>query len=172
MSPLSSGATVAVSASGELTSALDLGTGRASQILARKMVLGSGTGAGKADRIWSDTRTLAASATEDLDLAGVLLDAYGSTVTFARIKGLVIAAADANTNNVIVGAAASNPWATLLGATHTLTLRPGAFVALGTGKADATGYAVTAGTGDLLKVANSAGGTPVTYSVHIIGASA
>ncbi|NUS82969.1 MAG: hypothetical protein HOY75_09485 [Streptomyces sp.] len=161
-----------MSASGELTSALDLGTGKASQILARKMVLGSGTGAGKADRIWSDRRTLAASATEDLDLAGVLLDAYGTAITFARIKGLVIAAASGNTNNVVVGAAASNPWATLLGATHTLTVRPGAFFAVGTGIADATGYAVTAGTGDLLKVANSAGGTPVTYDIHIIGVSA
>ncbi|MET9729669.1 hypothetical protein ABZZ79_03080 [Streptomyces sp. NPDC006458] len=170
--PLSSGATVAVSASGELTSALDLGTGRTPQSLARKMVLGSGTGAGKADRMWSDRRTLAASATEDLDLAGVLLDAYGAAVTFARIKGIVIAADDENTNNVIVGAAAGSPWATLLGATHTLTLRPGAFVAVGTGLADATGYAVTAGTGDQLKVANSGSGTPVTYDIHIIGASA
>ncbi|MEU6222245.1 hypothetical protein [Streptomyces sp. NPDC047042] len=169
--PLTSGATVAVSASGELTSALDLGTGRASQILARRMTLGSGTGAGKADRIWSDRRTLAASATEDLDLAGVLLDAFGAAVTFARIKGLIIAAAAGNTNNVVVGAAASAPWITLLGATHTLTLRPGAFVAVGTGAADAIGYAVTATTADLLKVANSAAGTPVTYDIHIIGAS-
>jgi len=170
--PLASGATVAVAASGELTSALDLGTGRTPQTLARKMVLGSGTGAGKADRIWSDRRTLAASATEDLDLAGVLTDAFGSAITFARIKGLVIAAADANVNNVIVGAAAGSPWSTLLGATHTLTLRPGAFVAVGTGLLDAVGYAVTAGTGDLLKVANSAGSSSVTYDIEIIGVSA
>ncbi|MFD3835312.1 hypothetical protein ACFWWC_03520 [Streptomyces sp. NPDC058642] len=169
---LSSGATVAVSASGELTSALDLGTGRAQQILARKMVLGSGTGAGKADRIWSDRRTLAASATEDLDLAGVLLDAYGSAVTFARIKGLVIAAAAGNTNNVLVGAASGSPWATLLNSTGVLTLRPGAFVAVGTGLLDATAYAVTATSADLLKIANSAGSTSVTYDIEIIGASA
>jgi hypothetical protein len=163
---------LAVSAFGELTQTLDLGTGKAAQSLSRSMSLSSGTGAGKADRIFSDRRTLAASATEDLDLAGVLLDAFGAAITFARIKGLIIAAAAGNSNNVVVGAAASNPWATLLGATHTLTLRPGAFVAVGTGVADATGYAVTAGTGDLLKVANSGAGTSVTYDVHIIGASA
>lgn len=167
-----SGTLLAVSAYAELTSALDLGTGRAAQTLSRKMSLGNGTTAGNADRVWSDRRTLAASGTEDLDLAGVLLDAFGSAITFARIKGLVIAAADANVNNVVVGAAASNPWATLLGATHTLTLRPGAFVAVGTGAADATGYAVTATTADLLKVANSGAGTSVTYDIHIIGASA
>lgn len=169
--PLSN-ALLAVSAYGELTAALDMGTGRAPQSLSRSLSLASGTGAGKADRIFSDRRTLAASATEDLDLAGVLLDAFGSAITFARVKGLIIAAAAGNTNNVIVGAASSNPWATLLGATHTLTLRPGAFVAVGTGVADATGYAVTASTGDLLKIANSAGSTSVTYDIHIIGASA
>ncbi|MGW1661056.1 hypothetical protein [Streptomyces microflavus] len=167
-----SGAMLAVSAYGELSAALDLGTSKAPQALSRSVSLGSGTGAGKADRIWSDRRTLAASGTEDLDLAGVLLDAFGAAVTFARIKGLVIAAAAGNTNNVIVGAASSNPWATLLGATHTLTVRPGGFVAVGTGVADATGYAVTASTGDLLKIANSSSGTAVTYDIHIIGASA
>jgi hypothetical protein len=167
-----SGTMLAVAAFAEQSTTIDLGTSRAPQSLSRKMELGSGTGAGNADRVFSDRRTLAASGTEDLDLAGVLVDAFGATITFARIKGIVIAAAAGNSNNVVVGAAASNPWATLLGATHTLTLRPGAFVAVGTGAADATGYAVTASTGDLLKVANSGAGTSVTYDIHIIGASA
>ncbi|MFJ8992625.1 hypothetical protein ACIRQH_19790 [Streptomyces sp. NPDC102279] len=167
-----SGAMLALSASGELTQALDFGTGSAKQILSKSMALASGTGAGKADRMFSDRRTLAASGTEDLDLAGVLLDAFGTAITFARIKGLVIAASKDNINNVVVGAAASAPWITLLGATHTLTLRPGAFVAVGTGLADATGYAVTATTADLLKIANSGGTTGVTYDIHIIGCSA
>lgn len=167
-----SGTMLAVSAYAELTQALDLGTGRAAQSLSRSVSLASGTGAGQADRVFSDRRTLAASATEDLDLAGVLLDAFGSAITFARVKGLIIAAAAANTNNVVVGAASGSPWAALLNATGTLTLRPGAFVAVGTGVADPTGYAVTATTADLLKVANSGAGTPVTYDIHIIGASA
>jgi hypothetical protein len=168
--PLTS--SLAVSAGGTLTSALDMGTGSAAQTLSRSLSLTSGTTAGKADKLWADRRTLAASATEDLDLAGVLLDAFGAAITFARIKGLVIAAAPGNTNNVVVGAAASAPWITLLGATHTLTLRPGAFVAVGTGAADAIGYAVTATTADLLKIANSGAGTSVTYDIHIIGSSA
>ncbi|MFF5984420.1 hypothetical protein ACFY78_36815 [Streptomyces olindensis] len=167
-----SGTLLAVSAFAELTTALDLGTARAPHSLSRKLSLASGTGAGKADKVFSDRRTLAASATEDLDLAGSLVDAFGATITFARIKGIIVAAADANANNVVVGNATSNAWATLLGATGTVVLRPGAFLAVGTGVADATGYAVTAGTGDLLKVANSGAGTSVTYDVHIIGASA
>ncbi|MFG3085125.1 hypothetical protein [Streptomyces parvulus] len=167
-----SGTMLAVSAFAELTTALDLGVARAPHSLSRKLELASGTGAGKADKVFSDRRTLAASASEDLDLAGTLVDAFGATITLARVKGIIVAAAAGNTNNVVLGAASSNPWATLLGATHTLTLRPGAFVAVGTGAADATGYAVTAGTGDLLKVANSGGSTSVTYDIHIIGASA
>ncbi|MEU3161973.1 hypothetical protein ACPCAJ_21050 [Streptomyces griseoincarnatus] len=167
-----SGTLLAVAAHAELSSSLDLGTSKAPQSLKRSMSLGNGTGAGNADRVFSDRRTLAASASEDLDLAGVLLDAFGAAITFARVKGLVIAAAAGNSNNVVVGAASSNAWATLLGATHTLTLRPGAFVAVGTGAADATGYAVTASTGDLLKVANSGAGSSVTYDIHIIGCSA
>ncbi|MFH8717239.1 hypothetical protein [Streptomyces zaomyceticus] len=167
-----SGTVLAVSAFADLTQALDLGTSRTPQSLSRSMALASGTGAGKADRVFSDRRTLAASATEDVDLAGTLLDAYGAAITFARIKGIVIAAAAGNTNSVVVGNASSNAWATLLGATSTVTLRPGAFLAVGTGTADATGYAVTAGTGDLLKIANSGAGTSVAYDIHIIGASA
>lgn len=163
---------LSIAATAELSSALDLTTGRAPLQVRKAVTLASGTGVGKADKVFSDRRTLAASASEDLDLAGVLLDAFGATITFARIKGLIVSAAAGNTNNVVIGAAAATPWATLLGATHTLTLRPGATVGLFAGAADAVGYAVTAGTGDLLKVANSAAGTAVTYDVVIIGVSA
>jgi hypothetical protein len=134
--------------------------------------LASGTGAGAADVLYSDTNTLAASANTDIDLAGALANAIGGTSVFVRVKGLYVAASAANTNNVVVGNATTNAWATLLGATHTLTLRPGAWVLLGTGSADATGYAVTAGTGDLLRIANSGAGTSVSYDIAIIGASA
>ena len=163
---------MAISASTTLTSSLDLTTASAPMTLSRAVSLSSGTGAGKADRVFSDRRTLAASATEDLDLAGALTDALGGTVSLARVKGIIVSASADNTNNVVVGAASSNPWATLLNATGTITLRPGASVGLMAGVADATGYAVTGGTGDLLKVANSGGTTAVTYDIVIIGASA
>ncbi|MGW8762366.1 hypothetical protein ACWGN5_07685 [Streptomyces sp. NPDC055815] len=163
---------IGVSVSATLTKAGDLSTAADPLSWRRALHLEPGTSAGKADTRFADTRTLAASATEDLDLAGTLTDIFGTVVTFARIKGLFISAAATNTNNVIVGGAASNAWAALLGATGTLTLRPGASVALMTGSTDATTYAVTAGTADLLKVANSAAGTPVSYDIVIIGASA
>lgn len=161
-----------VNVSGLYTKAGDLSTPADDLKWRRGVALASGTGAGKADLRFTDTRTLAASATEDLDLAGVLTDVYGVALTFVKIKGLFIAAATTNTNNVVVGAASSNAWAALLNATGTITLRPGAALALMAGAADATTYAVTGGTGDLLKVANSAGSTSVSYDIVIIGSSA
>ncbi|MFE1350148.1 hypothetical protein [Streptomyces sp. NPDC058757] len=165
-------ASLAIGTSGTLTSPLDLTTASAPVTVRAATTWQNGTGAGRADRMFSDRRQLAASATEDLDLAGVLLDAFGAAITWARIKGLYIRAADTNVNNVVVGAATSNAWSTLLGATGTITLRPGAAIGVATGAADATAYAVTAGTGDILKVANSGAGTAVSYDIVIIGASA
>jgi hypothetical protein len=130
-----------------------------------------GTAAGTANRLYQGRRTLAASTTEDLDLAAVLTDSYGVAITFARIRALIVKAAAANTNNVIVGAAASNQFVGPFGAaTHTIAVQPdGLFVVTAPGT---TAWTVTAGTGDLLKVANSGAGTSVTYDIFLIGASA
>ena len=103
--------------------------------------------------------------------AGVLVDVFGATVTFARIRAIAVSAAASNTNNVVVGGAASNQFATWAGAaTHTVTVRPGGLFCVA--NTDATGYAVTAGTGDLLRIANSGAGTSVVYDIILIGASA
>lgn len=155
--------------SAELTSALDLATAKVPLSIKKQLVWPDGTAANQANRIFQDQRTLTASSTEDLDLAGVLTDPFGATITFARVRLLYVAAAAANTNNVIVGGDA-NALAIFGAATHTLTVRPGGFVLLAA--PDTTGYAVTAGTGDILQVANSAAGTSVTYDVVVIGASA
>lgn len=164
---------LAVVASALLTSTQDLGEARASMSKTYLAELANGTAAGQADRVFHDTRTLAASANEDLDLAGVLTDPLGATLTFAKVKGIIVAAASANTNNVVVGGAATNAFVGPFGAAaHTIAVRPGGVLALVCGSADATGYAVTAGTGDLLRVANSGAGSSVTYDVIVIGTSA
>lgn len=131
----------------------------------------SGTGADQADLTFADTRTLSASSTESLDLAGGLTDALGNTLTFASVKALIVVAAAANTNDVIVGGAASNAFSTMFGdATDTIKVPPGGVMVL----ADfgATGFAVTASTGDLLKIANGGSGTSVSYDILIVGDSA
>lgn len=168
--PLDSKLLVTVSA--KLTNPQDLGEAVATALKSSSVTLASGIAAGQADRVFADTRTLAASGTEDLDLAGVLVDPLGATLTFAKVKGIVVVAAAANTNNVVVGAAATNAWAGLLNATGTVTLRPGAAFAGFAGAADANGYTVTGATGDLLKVANSGAGSTVSYDIIVIGTSA
>lgn len=138
-----------------------------------RVQLASGTGAGQADLVFSDTRTIAASGNDDIDLAGGLTDALGNTLTFARVKGLIVSAAEGNTNNVHVGGDATSTFLTWVGAeADYVVLRPGATLALFAGPADATGYAVTASTGDLLRITNGSSGSSVTYDIVIVGASA
>jgi hypothetical protein len=137
-----------------------------------RVQLTSGTGAGNADVMFTDTRTINASSSEDLDLVGSLTDAFGTTFSPARVKALIVKAAAANTNNVVVGGASATQWAALLGTAGTVTLRPGAVFAALAGQADATGYVCAAGSTDLLKIANSSSGTSVTYDIVVIGASA
>lgn len=151
--------------------ALDLATGSFPLAESAVLDLADGTGANQADRLFSDRRTIAASGTDSLDLAGVLVDAFGATITLARVKALFIAAAAENTNNVLVGGAGSNTWATWADAAdNEIVVRPGGLLLLAA--PDAIAYAVTAGTGDVLQIANSGAGTSVTYDIVIIGASA
>lgn len=127
-----------------------------------------GTGADQANQVFTDERTLGASASEDLDLAASLTNAFGQTLTFTIVKAIVVAAAAGNTNNVLVSCPAANGFVTpFLAASDGLTIRPGGLALLVA--RDATGYAVTAGTGDLFHFANSAGSTGVTYEIFIIG---
>lgn len=128
-----------------------------------------GTGAGKADLAFADRRTLTASSTENLDLAGALTDPLGAALTFGHVKAIYVVAKSTNTNNVVVGGAASNGFAGPFGGTTpTVSIPPGGFLLLAHPGA---GWTVTPTTGDLLKVANSAAGTSVQYDVIIIGTS-
>lgn len=150
-----------------LAGAGDLGTPKVNVAVSKVLDLVGGTDAtNKADLLFSDTRTLAASGTENIDLSGVLTDAFGAVITTAEIVAIFISAAAANTNNVNVSVPATNGFA-------------GPFLAAGDGVAvkkgewqlfvSQSGWAVTAGTGDLLTVANSAAGTAVTYDIVVVG---
>jgi hypothetical protein len=154
-----------------LTSALDLTTVSSPLTIAQHYPLTSGTGANQADKVWSDTRTLAASGTENLDLAGVLVDAFGATITFVKVKAMLIRAASGNTNDVLVGGHATTAFVNWVSdPTDVVVVKPGGLFLLVA--PNAAGYGVTAATGDLLKVTNSAGTTGVTYDVAILGTSA
>jgi hypothetical protein len=134
--------------------------------------LANGTSADQCDLAFSDTRTLAASATEDLDLAGTLAAALGGTAVFVEVVAVMVTADAANTNSVNVG----NGTAPVIGGpfgaagANLISLQPGAVFLWFSPKNPAV--AVTATTADILKVANSSSGTGVTYSIVILGRSA
>lgn len=133
------------------------------------LTLANGTGAGQCNQYWSDTRTITASGNEDIDLAGGVTNALGTTLTFTAVKCIIISAAAGNTNNVNVTRPASNGFiGPFLASSDGLAIKPGGFVVLSEG-GSAAGWAVTASTGDLINVANSAGTTSVTYTIHVFG---
>lgn len=160
-------ADIQVALSAILKGTADLGTPQAPVNLNKHVKITEGTDAlDKADILWSDTRTIAASGSENLDLAGVLATALGVTIAAAEITAIMVTADAANTNDVVLFGAGSNPFnGPLSGTTPKLTLGPGD-VALITNR---KGWTVTAGTGDILLVANSSSGSSVNYSIVIIG---
>lgn len=161
-------ATIKASIAAKLTGSNDMGTPAHEFIEAFSLLLEDGTGANQASNVWSDERTLAASATEDLDLAGSLVNGLGATLTFTAVKAIMVIASAANTNSVIVGAAAVNTFVGPFGAAaHTVAVKPGGFFFAF--DPSAAGLAVTAGTGDLLRIANGGAGSSVTYRIVIVG---
>lgn len=162
-------ADVSARVAGQYTSASGLGSASFTLDQQALAQFAPGTGTGKADLAFADRRTLAASATENLDLAGALTDPLGAALTFGHVKAIYVTAKAANTNNVVVGGAATNGFGGPFGGTTpTVSIPPGGFLLLAHPGA---GWTVTPATGDLLKVANSAAGTSVQYDVIVIGTS-
>ena len=136
-----------------------------------------GVGAGQANLLFTDERTVASGASDTIDLAGVLQDALGATIAGVELVGLMIVnapknvAAPANTTNLTVGAG-SNPLVGWLGGTTPTVgpIRPGGV--LERFETDAAGMCpITAGTGDILTIANSAGAA-ATYQIVILARNA
>ena len=128
----------------------------------------SGTGLNQANALYQTSGTLAASATTTYDLNGSLTDDFGASVTCTKLRAIVVKAATANTNNVLVGGGATTITAlTTTGALDKgIVVRPGGtfFMTF----PDATGAALTAGSSDVLQVANSAGSTSVTFDFIVV----
>jgi hypothetical protein len=160
--------TVNLNVNGILLNSIDVGIAEHVLNWGANMPLTSGTGASQANQVFVDTRTLTASSSENLDLAGALTNAFGSTITFTKIRALIIKADSGNTNDVVVGGHGSAAVASIFADTSDkIKVRPGGLFVLTA--PDATGMAVTATTADMLTVANSAGSTSVSYTVIIIG---
>jgi len=159
---------VALQVAGVLSTPIDVGSASYPIQYGPSYAFSNGSGANQAQKIWTDTRTINASSSDDLDLSGVLTDIYGNVLSLTIVKAIVIKAAAANVNDVVVGGAASNQVASIFNAvTEKIKVKPGGlFVIVAP---DVNGYAVTAGTADLLRIANGGAGTSVDYTAVIVG---
>lgn len=126
-----------------------------------------GTTADKVDIIFSDERSVNASSNDDIDLSGVLADAFGATI--AAVEIVFIAIKNLSTSQTLtIGVAGTNPWVTMWAASGDgIKVFPrGVFM---NAAPDASGLgAVVGGASDVLRVANGSGSAAL-YEI-IIGA--
>lgn len=149
-----------------LANTLGLAAGQAVLETGINVAVASGTGAGQADRIYTDAGK-SISAAFDYDLSGSLLDAFGAAFVLARVKAILVIASALNTGNVIIGNDAASP---LLGfgvITHTWAVKPGGVFFVYA--PDATAWPITATTADILQFTPSAG-TQV-FDLAVLGSS-
>jgi len=160
--------------------AIDLSTPEASLKFSEKaLALAFGTGENQANQIWWDRRTLAGDASENLDLAGSLTNAFGGTVTFANVKAIIvlnrsdqaIGAHEATDAEISVGGAAANEFqGPFEAATDAIRVPAGGVLLITNPQAD--GWTVTATDNDLLKVLNKDADDEALYDIILIGESA
>ncbi|WP_066795055.1 hypothetical protein [Sphingomonas soli] len=149
------------------TGAGDLGTPKLNVSIDKLLTLASGTAAtNQANILFADTRTIASSSSDSLDLAGVLSDAFGATITAAEVVAIFVSAAEGNTNNVNITRVADTGFVgPFLAAGDGVAVKPGEWQAF----VSQSGWAVTSSTGDILTIGNSGSGTSVTYDIIIVG---
>jgi len=137
-----------------LSNTVGLANAQASVETGTTRAIASGTGADQANRIYTESAKSIAAA-YDVDLSGSLVDALGAAFILARLKLILVIAAVANTGNVIIGNDAASPILGFGAITHTWAVPPGGvFLAYAP---DATGWPITAVTGDILQFTPSAG---------------
>ena len=129
----------------------------------------NGTGAEQANLLWTDERSLATGANEDIDVAASLVNAYGDAAVFAKVKAIIIFAKAANTTILTVSRPATSGLPFLDTDGDAFKLGPGDFCVF-TRRA-AAGIAVSAGADDVINILNAAGAT-ATYEILILGTDA
>lgn len=122
-----------------------------------------------ADVVFSDRRSLSASASEVLDLAGSLSGALGNTLTFARGKLVLIRNRNSTDGDDLnVGPDSTNGWVGMVAdASDRIKVPAGGFLLW----YDPNGQAVTAGSADELYIAEIGGANAVSYDIVILGKS-
>lgn len=144
----------------------DFGNQRFDPLLMKTLDFTHGTGAAQFDRLFMDKRQIAASSNDDLDLNAALSDAYGAAIAAAEIVGIVLYAAAANTNNVVIGGHDTAPVPLFADTSDKVSVKPGGIFTLFAPNAAGL-CTVTATTADILRIANSSSGSVVNYELAL-----
>jgi len=152
------------------TSSLDGGTAAVPYKIDSGLIrLVNGIGYDQADLCYYDTRTLGGSS-ETLDLVGGFNDAFGTAVSPAKIKAIIITN---RSQSLTMGikSAASNGWTGMnAGSTDAVSIRPASSQSYGLLLwFSPQGTAITAGTGDSVTITGTSG---QIYDIMVIGTSA
>jgi hypothetical protein len=131
--------------------------------------LANGVAAGQADRRYVAQLSIAASGTVTLNLSS-LLDAFGGSIAFLRLKEIYVALTTLSAAAAILVGGGTNAITSFLSA-GTLQVRNGTVEYLGCCP-DSTGYVVTPSTGDQLKFVNSDASLIAYTNVCLVGCSA
>lgn len=145
---------------------LDLG-GLASHRLPKSYqnVYTNGTGNNQANRFYGDQITINAASTVSVDFAGGLANPLNGNESISTVKELILSAPATNPGVVKVGGNA-NAFDSFLEAGGVLLLPPGGKIVL---SAPLAGFAVTAGTGDILDFENEDVSDPATVDIILVG---
>jgi hypothetical protein len=145
-------------------------TGTRTAAVSGTWAIATGLTAGLADKIWSDVRTVGTGATDSIDFAAVLINAFGTIETFVKVKAVVIVAASTNTTTLQIARPAAATGLPIFAATSDALapLSAGGFFAWCD---PAAGVTAVAGTADILTVINASGAS-ATYSIAVAGTSA
>ena len=139
--------------------------------------LADGSGTNQADLLWRDTATISSGASTTIDLLGALSGLFGETVNFASVKGIFIRnRTTAGGSNLVVGAAASNPFDSMFSAVGDSLILP----AMGTGTSDmwslvmwapASGWTVDATNQNLKLTHDASDSNDITVDIVLVGVS-
>lgn len=156
---------IALTLNGNYQNALDLSTPHDPFGVAFRDSLATGTGKDQNNVLWHDSRTLTAES-EDLAL-GALVDAFGTTVTFTKVKGIYIRNTSTTADDILlVGGAAGTQFVNwVANSSDIIHIYPDGVFFLH--NPSAAGYAVGDTTADDLKI--DAVANTITYEIAIWG---
>lgn len=134
----------------------------------------NGTGSDQANQVWADSNTILAGATNQIDTVGTLVDIYGTTISFTKIKGIILKNTSTTASVLALGGGtdgagtnAFDTWITSAAAdgSERPLVRPGGVFMLYT--PDSTAYAASAGS-DILSVIETST-LAGAYDIALIG---